>query len=81
MRTVPIKLYAYSVLVLAVQAERSAKKEAVYRFRVIARKVDEAESIALELARLAGETREMIATANKIECLRGCHAAELAPTG
>lgn len=73
MRTVPIRLYAYSCLVLAIQADGSGRKEATYRFRVIARTAAEAESIGIELARTSGETRDLIATVSKVECLRGCH--------
>lgn len=88
MRTKPIKLYAYSVLVLAIEAEPeggirrgSAKKEATYRFRVIAQNADEAESIGLELVRTTGERRELLATVNKVECLRHCHSLVLPAAG
>lgn len=73
MRTEPIKLYAYSVLVLAIQADGSARKEATHRYRVIATNAVEAESIAIELVRATGEDRELLATVNKVECLKKCH--------
>lgn len=81
MRTQPIKLYAYSVLVLAIQADDSAKKEATYRYRVIATNAIEAESIGIELVRTTGERRELLATVNKVECLRHCHSLVLPAAG
>lgn len=73
MRTEPIKLYAYSVLVLAIQADGPWRKEATHRYRVIATNANEAESIAIELVRATGEERELLATVNKVECLKKCH--------
>lgn len=71
MKTEPIKVYFWKVLVLLAGGSGGRTKDVTMRFRVIARNQVEAEQIGHDLAELGGHTGQLLCQAIQIEKVEG----------